>query len=65
MIISVVLLRWRGRLRQRLEYIAQGEYPDFSWVRASDIRYIYDGWRVIQERDSNNVPWSVTPAEQI
>src|SRR5207247_9383926 len=25
-------------------------------VLDSETRYIYDGWRVIQERDSNNVP---------
>jgi RHS repeat-associated protein len=27
-----------------------------DWVLTSETRYIYDGYRVIQERDSNNVP---------
>ena len=40
-----------GRLRQRNEYSwASG------WHLADTVNYVYDGWRVIQERDSNNVP---------
>ncbi|HEX5221928.1 MAG TPA: hypothetical protein VFZ59_20365, partial [Verrucomicrobiae bacterium] len=43
-----------GRLRQRLEYVADS--GGSSWQLASETRYIYDGWRVIQERDGSNVP---------
>jgi RHS repeat-associated protein len=57
-----------GRLRQRLEYTYannQGQRPsggspdtpsDPNWVQDSETHYIYDGWRVIQERDTNNIP---------
>lgn len=41
-----------GRLRQRLEYTGS---PG-SWTLASTTRYLYDGWRVIQERNASNVP---------
>jgi RHS repeat-associated protein len=27
-----------------------------SWTLLAETRYLYDGWRVIQERNSNNVP---------
>ena len=29
---------------------------DGGWDLVSETRYIYDGWRVIQERDTNNTP---------
>ena len=57
-----------GRLRQRLEYSNSGGEspspidPDFpnppggTWVLQSETRYIYDGMRVIQERDGSNTP---------
>ncbi len=36
-----------GRLRERVDY---------TGASRTETHYIYDGWRVIQERDSNNVP---------
>jgi RHS repeat-associated protein len=59
-----------GRLRERVEYYVQGQAtnppPQFlfgplaqqqpAWTFNYGILYLYDGWRVIQERDSNNVP---------
>jgi RHS repeat-associated protein len=61
-----------GRLRARREWqaspdtgqdSASGISPDSldpgssgSWQLLAEVHYIYDGWRVIQERDSNNVP---------
>jgi RHS repeat-associated protein len=41
-----------GRLRQRLEYTWTGT----QWSVNATVSYLYDGWRVIQERDGNNVP---------
>jgi len=42
----------RGRLRQRLEYSgAPG-----NWTLTATTRYVYDGMRVIQERNASNVP---------
>ncbi len=49
----------KGRLRIRDEYLSQPDpyYPDqYDWYLASETRYVYDGWRVIQERDQNNYP---------
>ena len=37
-----------GRLRKRLEYV--------NGTLQSTTCYIYDGWRVIQERNSANTP---------
>lgn len=46
-----------GRLRERLEYIpTPGSSPVGDWMLSSETHYIYDGMRVIQERDGNNVP---------
>ncbi len=42
----------RMRLRKRTEYSWNGS----SWVLANDNRYVYDGLRVIQERDGSNNP---------
>jgi RHS repeat-associated protein len=39
-----------GRLRKRLDYTLPG------WTLNFEMHYIYDGWRVIQERDINNRP---------
>ncbi|PWU16470.1 MAG: hypothetical protein C5B50_13580 [Verrucomicrobia bacterium] len=39
-----------GRLRLRAEYAGDGS----TWVLQTTTGYIYDGWRVIQERDTNN-----------
>jgi len=41
-----------GRLRIRTEYSWSGS----AWVADSVVNYIYDGWRVIQERDFGNTP---------
>ena len=43
----------RGRLRKRVEYAWN---PASGWVEGSETRYIYDGMRVIQERDGSNTP---------
>lgn len=42
----------RGRLRSRLEYSWNGA----AWVLAGRTNYVYDGMRVIQERNGSNVP---------
>jgi hypothetical protein len=41
-----------GRLRQMAEYSWDGA----EWVPSVGKGYIYDGMRVIQERDQNNTP---------
>ncbi len=41
----------KGRLRKRLEYNWTG-----VWTLSTTICYVYDGMRVIQERDGSNVP---------
>ena len=47
-----------GRLRERWEYVWNSATSPIgaSWRWTSTTRYIYDGWRVIQERDTNNTP---------
>ena len=30
--------------------------PGAGWQTNSETRYLYDGWRVIQERDGSNTP---------
>src|SRR6266545_7754636 len=42
----------RERLRNRIEYSWTGS----SWYPNSETRYVYDGMRVIQERNSGNTP---------
>src|SRR5439155_14143130 len=47
-----------GRLRDRVEYNASPSAP-LTWVKISETHYIYDGFRVIQERaglDGDNTP---------
>ena len=39
-----------GRLRVRKEYT----WTSGNWVLTSEVRYLYDGMLVIQERDGNN-----------
>jgi len=49
----------RGRLRQRLEYelnVPESPSPAEYWSLLSETRYVYDGMRVIQERNGNNTP---------
>jgi RHS repeat-associated protein len=41
-----------GRLRERKEY----DGSPGNWTLIATTRYVYDGWRVIQERDGNNTP---------
>lgn len=47
-----------GRLRQRTEYYWTGAGPIAAahWAVSNSVAYIYDGWRVIQERDGSNNP---------
>jgi RHS repeat-associated protein len=50
-----------GRLRIRQEYEGAAEMimplvPTAGLPLVNVVNYIYDGWRVIQERNSNNVP---------
>jgi len=42
----------RLRLRVRLEYVLSNSV----WVQTTETRYLYDGTRVIQERNSSNTP---------
>src|SRR6266576_2916893 len=44
-----------GRLRRRLEYTVTGASV-LVWTLATETRYVYDGMRVIQERNSANTP---------
>jgi RHS repeat-associated protein len=41
-----------GRLRKKIEYQVEVE----DWVAVSETRYVYDGKRVIQERNGRNTP---------
>ena len=41
-----------GRVRKRTEYY----YSAGAWTWNSEVRFIYDGRRVIQERNSSNTP---------
>ncbi len=42
----------RGRMRIRREY----NWPTVAWSLTTEVRYIYDGRRVIQERNSSGTP---------
>ena len=42
----------RGRMRIRKEYTHNGS----AWILSTETRYLYDGRRVIQERNASNVP---------
>jgi|GEM_PF-683626 len=44
-----------GRLRQREEYAFAGT-PYFYWYLTATVRHVYDGMRVIQERNESNTP---------
>jgi RHS repeat-associated protein len=44
-----------GRARIRREY-HWDDYYGGQWTQTGQVRYIYDGMRVIQERDGNNTP---------
>src|SRR5438552_3379288 len=43
-----------GRMRRRIrkEFVWQNS----TWVATTEVRYVYDGMLVIQERDANNIP---------
>jgi RHS repeat-associated protein len=45
-----------GRLRIRQEYSNNGQSPIGGGALTSETHYIYDGWRVIQERNALNTP---------
>jgi RHS repeat-associated protein len=45
----------RGRLRKRADYTWYTGGGG-SWYPAGEVRYVYDGMRVIQERNSGNTP---------
>ena len=45
-----------GRLRERLEYETYFDGTQWVFSLNSETHYIYDGRRVIQERDANNAP---------
>ena len=47
-----------GRLRKQVYYSAVecDEFEGYCWQVTGETHYIYDGMRVIQERDINNVP---------
>jgi RHS repeat-associated protein len=60
-LVQVELTEWlrsqfvydgRGRLRQSTEF----SWDAGNWVQTAQVRYIYDGMRVIQERDGTNTP---------
>jgi RHS repeat-associated protein len=44
----------RGRLRKRIEYTWNSTFG--TWQQTDEVRYVYDGMRVIQERNSSNTP---------
>jgi len=48
-----------GRLRQREEYTWYWA-PYYQWLLQATVRYVYDGMRVIQERESNTPQVSYT-----
>ena len=49
-----------GRLRIRKDYAGAAQMrpliPTGGMPLVNQVNYLYDGWRVVQERDSNNVP---------
>jgi YD repeat-containing protein len=47
-----------GRLRIRKDYSWTGS----SWYPGTEIRYVWDGWLLVQERNSGTLPWCPTPA---
>jgi RHS repeat-associated protein len=51
---AAIALQPAGRPRLRRE----SDWPSAigDWQLADEVRYVYDGWRVVQERDGNNVP---------
>src|SRR6266704_616028 len=51
------MMAWAG-LRERREYywqIVESPIGD-NWILTNTTRYVYDGWRVIQEREGGNTP---------
>ncbi len=43
-----------GRMRRRIRKEFTWQYG--SWIQTNEVRYIYDGNVVVQERDTNNLP---------
>jgi hypothetical protein len=44
----------RGRLRERLQYTWNSGTS--AWDLVGDVRYVYDGFLLVQERNSSNAP---------
>ncbi len=55
---SVFVYDGMGRLRQRVDHVAvyDEDLEMFVWEGAGFACYVYDGWRVIQERNSVSTP---------
>jgi RHS repeat-associated protein len=53
---TVLVYDGLGRLRVRQEYTGNGQSPLAGGTLTSETHYIYDRWRVIQERNGSNVP---------
>jgi len=45
-----------GRLRKRADYETYFDLGEWYYILNSETHYVYDGWRVIQERGDNNTP---------
>ncbi|MBI3412123.1 MAG: hypothetical protein HY040_27645, partial [Planctomycetes bacterium] len=43
-----------GRMRRRVR--KEFTWVNSAWAQAAEVRYVYDGMLVIQERDANNLP---------
>src|SRR5207247_5212911 len=43
-----------GKMRRRIR--REYTWSSGSWVQTNEVRYIYDGNLMIQERDANNLP---------
>src|SRR5947208_15092433 len=43
-----------GMMRRRI--LKEFTWQNSAWVQTNEVRYVYDGNLVVQERDSNNLP---------
>lgn len=43
-----------GKMRRRIRF--ESNWVSSAWVKTKEVRYVYDGMLVIQERDGNNLP---------
>jgi RHS repeat-associated protein len=54
---SVFTYDGRSRLRKRVDYTRYTDYyGNESWAVSAEVRYVYDGMRVVQERNNGNTP---------